>query len=169
MDTNHCLTLGEKLRLVRQAKGFSQTNVADAVKCHVVDISHIERGENKISSEMLASIKQFLEITNAPLMEDAYIKAQRINDKFYIERALGDLAFINLKMGNYEKALGQFEQAIPMSKGVMKNEVELACYCGTARCLLMLKRYDECVEIIKKGKSMTDINDRNYIALEAVN
>jgi len=64
------LTLGEKIKQIRTAKGLTQLSMAHAIKSSEAVISRIERGQAECSSEMLVSIKKFLGIENAPLSED---------------------------------------------------------------------------------------------------
>jgi len=61
--------LGEKLKQIREAKGFSQESMAHALKCSRVTISHIENGKVEVNDETLLVAKKFLEIENAPLFE----------------------------------------------------------------------------------------------------
>jgi len=63
------LTLGEKIRQVRKEKGFSQENMAYAIKTSDAFVGRIERGEAECSEEMLEAIKEFLGIVGAPLLE----------------------------------------------------------------------------------------------------
>jgi len=61
--------LGEKIKLVRNSKGLSLENMAFALKTHAGHLSRIERGQAEINPDMLAAIRTFLDIENAPLLE----------------------------------------------------------------------------------------------------
>ena len=69
------LAIGEKLRHVREAKGLSIENMADAVASSKSSISRFERGEIELTAEILIEMRKFLGIEKAPLLEyelDAY-------------------------------------------------------------------------------------------------
>ena len=67
MDT--ALTLGKKIREIRKAKGLSQDNLANGIKCSASAISRIEGGEADCGDEILAAIKKYMEIEKAPMLE----------------------------------------------------------------------------------------------------
>ena len=69
MKSSTPMSLGEKIRQVRLAKGYSQENLAKATNTSKTYISRIERGDAECSDEMLVIIKKFLDIENAPLFE----------------------------------------------------------------------------------------------------
>jgi len=63
------LTLGEKIMHVRKAKGYSQENLAHAIKRNRPFVQRIENGQAQCTDEMLDTIKKFLGIENAPLLD----------------------------------------------------------------------------------------------------
>ena len=69
MSTNTSLTLGEKLKQVRKAKGLSQENIAYAADSHTSVISRIESGQVHPPPELLAAIRKCLDIVHAPLFD----------------------------------------------------------------------------------------------------
>jgi len=69
MNSNTHMTLGEKIRQIRLAKNISQEHLAKAANTSKTYISRIERGEAECSGEMLAAIKKFMGVENAPLYE----------------------------------------------------------------------------------------------------
>jgi len=74
------LHLGEKLRLIRNAKGISQENMAYAIKSNPTFISRLERGYGECEAEILRTIRHFLEIENSPLLDhELEIYENRIN------------------------------------------------------------------------------------------
>jgi len=63
------LSLGEKICMIRKAKGLSQDNVAHVLNTNRVAVSRLENGETEWSAETLTTVKDFLDIKNAPLLE----------------------------------------------------------------------------------------------------
>jgi len=73
------LLIGEKIKQIRSSKGISQENMARAIKSNQSYVYRLELGQAECSTEMLAAIKKFLEIENAPLLEhEINIYRQRI-------------------------------------------------------------------------------------------
>ena len=69
MKTDSNLSIGEKIKQIRSAKGISQENMARAIKSNQSYVYRLEQGQAECSAEMLTTIRKFLEIENAPLME----------------------------------------------------------------------------------------------------
>ena len=69
MHTFSPLSLGEKLRYIRNAKELSQENIAHDVGTTKQQISRIENGQVECSPKMLVAIKQALGIEQAPLLK----------------------------------------------------------------------------------------------------
>ena len=69
MNDDAALLLGEKIMLIRKAKGLSLDNAAHATKISKSNLSRLERGTLKFNPRQLNKIKEFLEIKNAPLLE----------------------------------------------------------------------------------------------------
>ena len=61
--------IGEKIRQIRVAKGLSLENVANGIGRSIAAISRFERGEVGLDDTVLAKIKKYLEIENAPLFD----------------------------------------------------------------------------------------------------
>ena len=70
MDGNAKLHLGEKIAVIRKAKGLTQENLARSLGCSDAKISRIERGLTECSFEMLEKIREVLDIKRAPLLEE---------------------------------------------------------------------------------------------------
>ena len=81
------LPIGEKLRLIRVAKGLSQENVAHATKSSISTISRIELGQIECSATMLPAIKTFLGVGEAPLFE---YELKIYEDQLFILNDLAD-------------------------------------------------------------------------------
>jgi len=69
MNSNTPLHIGEKIRQIRVAKGLSQDNLAYATGKSKAHISRLERGDSEIDDKTLVAMKEFLEISGAPLLE----------------------------------------------------------------------------------------------------
>jgi len=69
MNNNSTLTLGEKIMYVRKARGYSQENLGYAIKRNRPFVQRIENGQVECDVELLAEIRKFLEIEDAPLLE----------------------------------------------------------------------------------------------------
>ncbi|MCL2360977.1 MAG: helix-turn-helix domain-containing protein [Defluviitaleaceae bacterium] len=63
------LSLGEKIQQIRKSKGLSMENIAHAAGCNMSTISRIENGQLECGNEILTTIKKFMEIEDAPLLE----------------------------------------------------------------------------------------------------
>ncbi|MCL2360542.1 MAG: helix-turn-helix domain-containing protein, partial [Defluviitaleaceae bacterium] len=63
------LSLGEKISIIRKAKGLSQDNIAHILNTNRVAISRLENGETEWSAEVLATVKEFMGIQKHPLLE----------------------------------------------------------------------------------------------------
>ena len=69
MNSDTTLPLGEKIMLVRKAKGLSLDNAVRATNISKSNLSRLERGALKYSPQQINLVKAFLEIENAPLLE----------------------------------------------------------------------------------------------------
>ena len=63
------LSIGEKIKQVRTAKGFSQENLANAIGRSITFISRLENNDAEVDNKTLDAIKEYMEIENAPLLE----------------------------------------------------------------------------------------------------
>ena len=85
------LSLAEKIKLIRKAKGLSLENLAHATNVSVPTMSRIENGTTPYSDELLGAIVKYMEIENAPLKEhdvEAYKnRLWVINDLVTADRA----------------------------------------------------------------------------------
>jgi transcriptional regulator with XRE-family HTH domain len=68
MDNINTLAVGRKIRKVRELKGYSQENMANALGISTANYSKIERGEVKLSLDTLGSIIKVLEVNLETLM-----------------------------------------------------------------------------------------------------
>jgi len=63
------ISLGEKIKQIRNRKCITQGYLAKAMGANTMTISRIERGAKEVSHNELSAIKKCLEIENAPLLE----------------------------------------------------------------------------------------------------
>ena len=66
---NTTLSFGEKIKQIRIAKGLKQENLAEAINTSRPFVSRLESGEAKYDDRMLAAIKAFYGIEEAPLFD----------------------------------------------------------------------------------------------------
>ncbi|MCL2362825.1 MAG: helix-turn-helix transcriptional regulator [Defluviitaleaceae bacterium] len=62
-------SIGEKIKLIRTAKGFSQENLGKAISKSTTFISRLEKNDAELDNKTLEAIKKYLEIEKAPLTE----------------------------------------------------------------------------------------------------
>ena len=73
MSDDKKLTVEEKLKIIRLAKNFTQMELADALGCNHSIISRAENGKETYSRDQVSRVKAFLEIENAPLLDDEIV------------------------------------------------------------------------------------------------
>ena len=56
-------TIGERIRKLRQEKGFTQEKIAEELEVSIAYMSRIERGVTEISLKRLAQISEILDIS----------------------------------------------------------------------------------------------------------
>ena len=95
------LAIGEKIRHVREAKGLSIENMADAIGSSKSSISRFERGDIEFSTETLIAMRKFLGIEKAPLMEhelDTYKNRIRVWMEYIITGRFADAKALQEEM-----------------------------------------------------------------------
>ena len=81
MPKSSPLSLGEKIKYLRTTKGVSQENMARITKSSQSTIHRLEQGHAECDAEMLITIKKFLEIEDAPLLEyEISVYKHRLHD-----------------------------------------------------------------------------------------
>ena len=82
------MTFKDRLKTARNAKGFSQSNLAKTIGVHVTNISRYERGENKPTSEVLSKLADALAVSADYLMSGStdHIAQGTISDKELLEQ-----------------------------------------------------------------------------------
>jgi len=108
------------------------------------------------------------------IYEEQYMRSKSINDKTSIGFAAHDLGCIELKMGNAAEALKLINQAEAYINegGIDGHNALLSAVIrnNKVKCLMQLKRYDECKKIIEDGLVIAkeENNETNIIYLETV-
>jgi len=69
MNAEPILSVSEKIKQIRKAKGLSIENLASVAKCSNATISRIENGQGEYSPEMVDAIKKYMGVEGAPLLE----------------------------------------------------------------------------------------------------
>jgi len=67
MDYN---AIGQRIRRMRKARGFSQENLAEFAEISTVHMSHIETGKTKLSLPVLVAIADALDVRVDSLLYD---------------------------------------------------------------------------------------------------
>ena len=69
MNIKILLKLGEKLKILRKEKGYTQEYLAEKVGIHPTYIGKIESGKNNISIKMLFRISRALKVKLSDIFE----------------------------------------------------------------------------------------------------
>lgn len=80
MKRDDNLTLGEKIRMMREAKGVSQVRLAESISYSAPRLSQIENGESPCQPDVLIAIKKALNLEGVPLYD---LERQGFKDKLY--------------------------------------------------------------------------------------
>ena len=62
--------IGQRIRKIRKARGFSQENLAEKVGISTTHMSHIETGNTKLSLAVLVSLSETLEVSADDFLYD---------------------------------------------------------------------------------------------------
>lgn len=73
--------LGQRVRELRQAQGFSQEAFADKCGVHRTFMGTVERGESNLSFQNIAKVAETLGVTLATLFADLEVAAQATSSK----------------------------------------------------------------------------------------
>ncbi len=108
--------IAEKLRLIRQEKGFSQQYVADCLNISVSTISRIENNPGKINLEYFALISEFYQIELRNIFSDneSEIQDELSNIKVHI---VLPFSMTSNQLFQIAKAMQLFEQQKEQQKG----------------------------------------------------
>lgn len=71
--------IGERIREMRNAKGWTQAQLAERSGIETSNISHIERAATKLSFPTLVSIADALEVSLDVLVYDSLVKSAHIS------------------------------------------------------------------------------------------
>ena len=84
-ENSNVLPIGEKIKLLRKAKGITQAELAEIILSNSAKISRVENGDEEYSQEELKAIKEHFEITEMPLTE---LECAAFKERLYIWRSL---------------------------------------------------------------------------------
>lgn len=68
--------IGQKIRKIRKAQGFSQETLAEQAGISVTHMSHIETGNTKLSLPVLVDLAKILDVRTDDLLYDG-VSAER--------------------------------------------------------------------------------------------
>jgi len=117
------LTIGEKIKQIRKAKGLSQENLAYDIGLSTSTICRIEQGSTAVNGEILKAIKKALDIESAPLLpgegegfkERLYIWQKLIHDGHLIEARTLQKGLRDIIALPFEKDLAMLYQLFEIS------------------------------------------------------
>lgn len=69
MARDICTALGERIRLLRQKRGWRQIDLAEETGMHENYVSDLELGQKEICLRMLQKVAEAFEITTAELLK----------------------------------------------------------------------------------------------------
>lgn len=75
-------TVGEKIRRIRESKGFSRERVADELNITHGAYSKIERGESDPNTQRLEQIAKILKVNITDFFEDAALSFKEDSSKY---------------------------------------------------------------------------------------
>jgi transcriptional regulator with XRE-family HTH domain len=98
------MDIGEKLRKIREMKGFSQEYIASALKITQNAYSKMERGETKISEQRLQDIAKILEVPKESI--------EGFSDKIFVNVVNNKENSGNIKIETTETLLKHYEKEV---------------------------------------------------------
>jgi transcriptional regulator with XRE-family HTH domain len=102
--------IGTRILALRKAKGLSQADLADRLKCEIALISRYERGVNAPSIEQLLNLANALDIPPADLLPSAVsLETEKIHA---LQRLLAEKAFRVHSVADLERLVALAESFI---------------------------------------------------------
>ena len=151
------LSLGEKIQQIRKSKGLSMENLAHAAGCNMSTISRIEGGQLECSNEMLAAIKTYMDIENAPLLEHELVLYKDhlwlIYNMIYNERQM--------------EAMRMFDSVFPIT--ILPFEHDLSLLYDMLKIKFIFMKFDEtgdlsaAEEILSKAEALLDLASKETL------
>jgi transcriptional regulator with XRE-family HTH domain len=92
------MTVHEKIRAIRQSKGFTQDYIAEKLDIDTVNYGRIERGQAKITLERFVEICAILSVQPSNLLEEIEINSLKQQD--IMEKIYDEIRQINEKISN---------------------------------------------------------------------
>lgn len=106
------ISIGNRIKEIRTAKGWTQAKLAEKSNIEPSNISHIERAATKLSLPTLVSIANALEVTLDEIVYGSLIKSAHISFKM-IDEILCDCSPEELK---------SIAEVIKTTKSVLRNK-----------------------------------------------
>lgn len=78
-------SIGQKVKMIRQSKGVSQEELAEAVGVGVTHISHLETGSGTVSLKVFLAIVNYLECSADELLCKEIVAARPIVDNWLVD------------------------------------------------------------------------------------
>ncbi|MCL2592928.1 MAG: helix-turn-helix domain-containing protein [Defluviitaleaceae bacterium] len=183
MQTDKTLHLGQKLRLIREAKGMTLKDVAAAARYAFSTIGQVERGEANCESDMLRMIRVALDIENLPLLEAErktfkgrlltfydLILERKIKEATEVQEKLSGIEFLQFEqeLNTYYKLFksrllilkGKFDEAVEILKAVeislhiVDDEITCYYYCSMGVLNCFISKYDMAMEFFLKANKL---------------
>jgi transcriptional regulator with XRE-family HTH domain len=115
------IEVGANLRQSRLARGFSQTELGDALGISFQQVQKYERGVNRVSASMLVRAARFLTVAPSQLLppEDATTESGLFTREFARTRGAIELveAFASLEEPDLRRAILQFVRVMAQKAG----------------------------------------------------
>jgi len=119
MDINY-ISLGERIRFIRQSKKITQKLLSEMIHISVSYISHIENGSKTMSLSVFVSIANALDVSADDLLVESLTSPSKAFDKGIISIFSGcteaEMRFLLHSMKEIKKALREYEKQRPTDK-----------------------------------------------------
>ena len=114
------MLINEKIRLARQAKGWTQEEAAEKLKMSVNGYGDIERGETDLKLSRLMQISKLFEVRVFDLMNaeasPADSKINRHENKQYLKNMLHKIDVLKLTIEQKDKEIDYLKEIIELLK-----------------------------------------------------
>ena len=104
------LSIEEKIKIIRTAKGVSQIRLAEALNCSDATVSRAEKGQGKYTDKQVRAAREFLGIEKVPLFDEEIasfkerlyvwrdlIKDEHMEEARKLHQDLGDITYLTFE------------------------------------------------------------------------
>jgi len=95
---NKRMNIHDKIRIIRQSKGYTQQFVADKLNIDTINYGRIERGQSKFTVDRLLDLCKILETSPAILFSETF--DEKDNTQKILEQIHKEVKEINTKLKN---------------------------------------------------------------------